>query len=87
MCSKHRYVFILAIQSPNSPPDPSGYPSSKKSHEDVKDRAGFNVDDYIKGKGMEVVGITFMKVGPNLSSMVENAKLSGEAIVNKVMGK
>jgi hypothetical protein len=53
----------------------------------VKDRAGFNADDYIEGKGMEVVGITFMKVGPNLSSMVENAKLSGEAIVNKVMGK
>lgn len=37
---------------------------------------------------MEVVGVTFIKVGPDsVEGWVENAKLSGEAVVNKVLGR
>jgi len=37
---------------------------------------------------MEVVGVTFIKVGPDsVEGLVENAKLSGEAAVNKVLGR
>lgn len=36
---------------------------------------------------MGIVAITFIKVGPDAESLLENARLSGEAILNKVTGK
>ena len=91
--SKHRYVFCLALQDPSNPPSTSDFPHPAKSStsadsEDIKDRSGFNLEQYLNDKGMNVVGVTFIKVGPDsVEGLVENARLSGEAVVNKVLGK
>jgi hypothetical protein len=97
--SKHRYIFCLARETPSNPPSTSDFPHPpKKTHttttspnsnsEDLKDRSGFDLEQYIEDKGMEVVGVTFIKVGPDsVEGWVENAKLSGEAAVNKVLGR
>ena len=88
--SKHRYVFCLARQSSEGPaPSASDFPkpSSSRAEEDIKDRAGFSLETYVEDKSMSIVAITFIKVGPDAEGLVENAKLSGEAILNKITGQ
>lgn len=36
---------------------------------------------------MTVVGISWMKVGPDGKGLVENAKMSAETVKDKVMGR
>jgi hypothetical protein len=91
--SKHRYIFALARQSPSHPaPSSSDFPkpsatSSNNNNEDIKDRAGFSLESYLEQKHLTIVAVTFIKVGPDAGGLVDNALLSGEAIVNKIMGK
>jgi hypothetical protein len=95
---KHRYVFCLARQSPDHPaPSASDFPkgsaqttatsSNHKDNEDVKDRARFSLEEYLEKRSLKVVAATFIKVGPDAEGLMDNALLSGEAIVNKVLGK
>jgi hypothetical protein len=95
---KHRYVFCLARQSPDHPaPSASDFPkgsaqstatsSNPKDNEDVKDRAGFSLEEYLEKRSLKVIAATFIKVGPDAEGLMDNALLSGEAIINKVLRK
>ncbi|KAJ0120709.1 carboxypeptidase y inhibitor [Diaporthe amygdali] len=97
----HRYTFILARPSAASgkveinPDDlrelQKAYPaalSGKQQPEvqDLKDRWGFNAYQLIKNKDLQVEAATFMKVGGTLKSTAANIGLTGEAVVNKIIG-
>jgi hypothetical protein len=91
--SKHRYIFCLALQDPSNPPSISDFPPLAKlptsaNSEDIKDRSGFHLEQYLIDKGMKVVGVTFIKVRPDLTEgLVGNATWSGEAAINKALGR
>jgi hypothetical protein len=58
-----------------------------KGYEDIKDRMGFSAERYLKHKGYSVVGVTYMKVAPDMQSAVENLAAGADALKNKAMGQ
>ncbi|KAJ9116500.1 hypothetical protein QFC24_006733 [Naganishia onofrii] len=91
----HRYIFILARESSTSAPQPTDFPSTQLTHapsvpkdsENLADRAGFNVHEYLEKKGMPVVGVTYMFVAPDVESLVDNVGIMAGTVVDKVMGR
>ena len=86
----HRYIFILAEE----PDDTTAYTASTRSEyptpsgvHDLKDRMGFHAQEFIEKYQLKVVGVTFMYVGPNAASLVENVKLGAESLAHKAIGK
>jgi hypothetical protein len=81
-------VFILCDE--NSTSDLASkageqFPSKSETH-DLKDRMGFSAQEFIDKHGLTVVGVTFMKVSPNASSLMENARLGAQSVYHKVVG-
>lgn len=94
--SAHRYTFLLARESLTSAPQAADFPSAQLTHsstfatkttENLADRAGFDVAGYLSGKGMPVVGVTWMWVGPDAESLVDNVGIMVGTVVDKVMGR
>lgn len=48
---------------------------------------GFYAQKFIDEEGLSVVGCTFMMVGPNAGSLVDNVKLGAKSVAHKVVGK
>lgn len=55
--------------------------------QDLKDRWGFNARRLCEDKGLEVLGVNFMRVGGTIESSVANAGMMGQAVGDKVLGK
>jgi phosphatidylethanolamine-binding protein len=77
----HRYVFILAREHGTDP----GV-GERNAHADFKDRLQFSAGDFVKAHGLEVVGVSYMTVAPNISAAVENVKLTAETVKHAVTG-
>lgn len=58
--------------------------AGKQELQDLKDRWGFNAQKLMQEKGLEPVGATYMLVGGNLKSALDNAAMTAQAGVNKV---
>jgi hypothetical protein len=48
---------------------------------------GFYAEPFIQKYSMKIVGLTFMRVGPDAGALVDNAKLGVESVVDKIVGK
>jgi len=48
---------------------------------------GFYAQPFIDKYDLKIVGVTFMKVGPNASALVDNMKLGMQSIGHKILGK
>jgi len=95
----HRYVFILSrlsstsghvsISNDDFQALQKDYPTLGGSQEsqDLIDRWGFNAQKLLEQKGLTVVAATFMLVGGTLKSAVDNMVLTGQAGLNKALGK
>jgi Phosphatidylethanolamine-binding protein len=85
----HRYVFILCQEEPDSGifDLASKEFESKSGKHDLKDRMGFYAEPFIQKYNMKIVDLTFMRVGPNASALVENMKLGVESVVDKIVGQ
>ncbi|KDQ08384.1 hypothetical protein BOTBODRAFT_37962 [Botryobasidium botryosum FD-172 SS1] len=89
---KHRYVFIVAQQPgprPGTALDPpavteltTGGPDA-----DLKSRVGFDAAKYISNAALDVVGVTYMEVAPNVASTLKDVELVAKSAANKVMGQ
>ncbi|KAF2032821.1 hypothetical protein EK21DRAFT_59817 [Setomelanomma holmii] len=90
----HRYVFILArssgsvnitsedlrdLQRPYA-----AAMSGNQDAQDIKDRWGFNAQKLLEMKGLEVVGVNFMRVGGTLKSAAANMGMTAQGMANKV---
>jgi hypothetical protein len=91
----HRYVFILARGASKieisadelrelQKPYVAAMAGNQGEAQDLKDRWGFNAQKLVEMKGLEVVGVTFMRVGGNLKSAGANMAMMSEAMANKV---
>ncbi|KAJ9092281.1 hypothetical protein QFC21_006923 [Naganishia friedmannii] len=91
----HRYAFLLARESATSAPQASDFPSAQLTHapsfpktsENLADRAGFNAHEYLEKKQMPVVGVSYIFVGPDVESLIDNVGVMGRTVVDKVMGR
>jgi hypothetical protein len=93
----HRYVFILARASGKIDVTPEDLRELQKPYvaamkgkqgevQDLKDRWGFNAQKFVEEKGLEIVGVNFMRVGGTLMSAGANMVMMGQAVVDKVSG-
>jgi hypothetical protein len=91
----HRYVFILARGSSKVEIRPEDLREMQKEWvaavkgrqgemQDLKDRWGFNAQRLCEEKGLEVLAVTFMRVGGTVESGLANAVMMGQAVVDKV---
>ncbi len=102
MNSKHRYVFIVAkqpsLQSQGQADDPTSTSPSLSNptvtnltqggpDADLKDRVKFDAWQYVQEAGLEVVGVTYMEVSGNVSSTLDDVKLTAQSLAHKVMGQ
>tara|TARA_R110002003_G_scaffold351_22_gene19062 strand:+ start:6283 stop:6723 length:441 start_codon:yes stop_codon:yes gene_type:complete len=90
----HRYVFILARSS--GPVDITSEDlrdlqrpyaaamSGNQDAQDIKDRWGFNAQKLLEQKGLDVVGVNFMRVGGTLRSAAANMGMMAQGMANKV---
>ncbi|KAL5390391.1 hypothetical protein DPSP01_001958 [Paraphaeosphaeria sporulosa] len=99
----HRYIFILARPSSNSTEQifvtkedlqklQEHYRASFKGAQeadvqDLKDRWGFNAQKFLEMKGLQVEAATMMLVGGTLKSAAANMMMSGQAMVDKALGR
>ncbi|KAJ4348704.1 uncharacterized protein N0V89_010082 [Didymosphaeria variabile] len=99
----HRYVFILArpasggldqvsvsaedLQKLQEPYAAAFKGAQKEDVQDLKDRWGFNAQKFLEMKGLKVEAATFMLVGGTLKSAAANVMMSGQAMVDKALGK
>ncbi|KAL1795494.1 hypothetical protein ACET3X_005718 [Alternaria dauci] len=94
----HRYVFILARAPSKIEVRPEDLREMQKEWvaaaqgkqgemQDLKDRWGFNAQRLVEEKGLEVLGVNFMRVGGTVESGLANAGMMGQAVVDKVLGK
>jgi len=93
----HRYVFILArpqsgsvtIEMSDLQDLQKQYPAFEGTQveQDLKDRWGFNAQRLIETKNLEVIAATYMLVGGTLKSTLDNAAMTAQAGLNKVLGK
>ncbi|KAF2443463.1 PEBP-like protein [Karstenula rhodostoma CBS 690.94] len=99
----HRYIFILARPSSDSSEPISVTAedlqklqehyraafqgAQKEDVQDLKDRWGFNAQKFLDLKGLKVEAATFMLVGGTLKSAAANMVMSGQAIVDKALGR
>ncbi|KAJ9113241.1 hypothetical protein QFC22_006080 [Naganishia vaughanmartiniae] len=91
----HRYTFLLARESTTSAPQATDFPSTQLTHapsfpktsENLADRSGFNVHEYLEKKQMPVVGVSYFFVGPDVESLIDNVGVMGRTVVDKVMGR
>ncbi|GAA5997544.1 hypothetical protein JCM5350_004041 [Sporobolomyces pararoseus] len=82
----HRYVFLVARESPTyEPKGEKDYPVDGES--DLKGRLSWNASQYCKEEKLTIEGVGWMSVQADGKAIVENAKLTAESLVNKVMGK
>lgn len=82
----HRYVFLVARESPTyEAKGGKDYPVDGES--DLKGRLQWNAAEYCKEEGLTIEGVGWMEVQADGKAIVDNAKLTAESIVNKVMGK
>ena len=82
----HRYVFLIARESPTyEPKGNKGYPVDGDS--DLKGRLMWNAAEYCKEEKLTIEGVAWMSVQADGPAILENAKLTAESLVNKVMGK
>jgi len=95
----HRYVFILSrpYDSQSGPVSISNdelrdlqneYPAFEGSQElqDLKDRWAFDAQKLMNKKKLKTVAATYMFVGGNLQSTVDNLGMTAKAAADKVMG-
>lgn len=47
---------------------------------------GFNAAEYAEKKGLQVVGVTWMFVRPDAESLLDNAKVGAQTVMDKVRG-
>ena len=91
----HRYIFILARSLSTLDVQPQDLQDMQKEYvaavqgkqtdvQDLKDRWGFNAQRLIEEKGLEVLGVNFMRVAGTVESAVVNAGLMGQAVGDKI---
>jgi hypothetical protein len=94
----HRYIFVLARSPTTIQVRPEDLREMQKkwvvaaqgkqtAMQDLKDRWGFDVMRLVEDKGLEVLGVNFMRVGGTLESSVANVGMMAEAAVDGVVGK
>ncbi|GAA5936670.1 YbhB/YbcL family Raf kinase inhibitor-like protein [Sporobolomyces koalae] len=82
----HRYVFIVARESPTyEAKGGKDYPVDGES--DLKGRLQWNAAEYCTEEKLKIEGVGWMSVQADGPAIVENAKLTAESLVNKVLGK
>ncbi|KAF2433273.1 PEBP-like protein [Tothia fuscella] len=84
----HRYVFILCDEGTRQDVAKKAreeFPSKSDTH-DLKDRMGFNAQEFIDKYGLTIVGVTFMEVSPTARSLVDNLQLGAQSLYHKVVG-
>lgn len=78
----HRYIFILARETGTTPIGVG----ERGGQADFKERLQFVTEDFIKQHGLEVVGVTFMRVAPTAAAGVDDVKLMAESAAHMVTG-
>ncbi|GAA6059997.1 hypothetical protein JCM10212_001155 [Sporobolomyces blumeae] len=82
----HRYVFVVAREPPTYEAK-GGKPYPVDGDADLKGRLQWNLAEYCKEEKLTIEGVGWMSVNADLGALVDNAKMVGESIVNKAMGK
>lgn len=90
----HRYVFIVARASGNVEVTKTDLRELQKPYvaamagrqesQDIKDRWGFNAQEFMDMKGLKVEAATFMKVGGTMKSAMKTSGMMAQGMVNKV---
>lgn len=90
----HRYVFIVArangsvevtkkdlreLQKPYF-----AAMAGRQESQDIKDRWGFNTQEFMDIKGLKVEAATFMKVGGTMKSAMKTSGMMAQGMANKV---
>ena len=90
---KHRYIFVLAenavgVAEGTSPGVAGVQPETKNApQEDLKDRMGFQIQNWLARYGLRPVAANFMLVSADATSALQNVAAGAEALAHKAMGK